>query len=308
VARDHAAGVPPYVPARVRLTTRPAAAKAYLTGLARDTARALRGHDLALYAAGVTFYAAVAVVPSLLVAVRAAAALVGGEQVRDYADRLAEALPDALGAPEAARAVLVAGVELSWLGVLVAVLPATLYGEGMRRAFGALSDDRDTLVGWQGRLRAVPLLAAAPVLLLAVLAVTPLLARLFGSGDPLLGALGVYVALNVDWIVVGVALTYVYRVVGPRTPSWRAALGAGLGVGAFVSGFLQGFVLFLAIPVDLGAPFGGFVGIGAMVAVAGWLWIFHVLVLVGYRLTLQIDARSAAGDAQRPAAVQAAGR
>ena len=38
-------------------------------------------------------------------------------------------------------------------------------------------------------------------------------------------------------------------------------------------------------------PFGGFVGIGATVAVGLWLYLLHVLVLVGYALTLRIEDR-----------------
>jgi membrane protein len=276
--------------------------------LVRGTLRRLRGHDLALYSAGVTFYAGIALVPSVLVAIRVAALLVGEQQVTAYADDLADALPEALGAPGVAQSLFAAGADLPWLGVLIAILPATLYGEGLRRAFVALSDRGDALVGWRGRARVAPLLAAAPALLLAVLSVTPLLSRLFGTGDPWLVALGVYVALNVDWIVLAVTLTYVYRVVGPDAPSWRSALWGGAVVGAFVAGFVQGFVLFLTIPLDLGAPFGGFVPVGAAVAVGLWLWLLHGLTLVGYRLTLEIDAGGAGTSTARPRSVQEAGR
>jgi membrane protein len=61
--------------------------------------------------------------------------------------------------------------------------------------------------------------------------------------------------------------------------------------GSFVAGFVQGFVLFLSLPLRLGVPFGGFTEIGGMVAVGLWLYLLHVLVLVGFLLTLRIDAR-----------------
>ena len=60
--------------------------------------------------------------------------------------------------------------------------------------------------------------------------------------------------------------------------------------GSVVAGFLQGFLLFLAIPVDWSLPFGGLPVFGAVAALTLWLYLIHVLVLVGYRLTLTLDA------------------
>jgi membrane protein len=38
-------------------------------------------------------------------------------------------------------------------------------------------------------------------------------------------------------------------------------------------------------------PFGGFDQLGGTVAVALWLYLFHVVLLVGYALTLALDSR-----------------
>ncbi len=56
-----------------------------------------------------------------------------------------------------------------------------------------------------------------------------------------------------------------------------------------LAGFLQGFVLFLAIPVAWSAPFGGLPIIGAVSALALWLYLLHLLVLAGYRVTVVLD-------------------
>ncbi|HEX3004811.1 MAG TPA: YhjD/YihY/BrkB family envelope integrity protein [Angustibacter sp.] len=257
-----------------------------LRRLPASTMHALRGHDLLLYGAGVTFYAAIAVVPGLLIATRMLCVLIGRERVLDLTADLTRALPGALGAGGVAADLLQRGTELSWFAFVVSLLPATVYGEGLRRAYVALADVDDRLSGWRGRLAAVPILALAPVLLLAVLGVTPLLAELFGSGA---GGqvLGVYVALNVDWIVVSVPLAWTFRFVAPGVLGWRASVLGGLATGAFVAGFLQGFVLFLSLPLDLGAPFGGVTGLGAGVAVLLWLWVLHLVVLVGWAATRQ---------------------
>lgn len=183
-----------------------------------------------------------------------------------------------------------AALGLTAAAALVAAVPATLYGEGLRRAFVLLSGLPDERTGWRGRLRVLPLFAVAPLLTLAVLLLTPTLAELF-SGGPGAGAVGVYLALTVDWLVLWVVLAYVYAAVGPRCPAWPALLwGAGV-TAAFTSGFVQGFVLFLALPVDLGAPFGGLVVVGAVAALGFWLWVLHGLTLVGYVLTWRLHER-----------------
>ena len=264
----------------------------WLRPLLRDTAHSLRGHDLALTSAGVTFYAGIAVVPTFLVAVWAAALLVGRERMGELATSLGAALPTGIGAPAAAEALVTAGAGLSPLTAVVAAVPATLYGEGLRRAFVSLSGTRDVMTGWRGRLRVAPLFALTPALVLAVLLVTPLLARLFRTDSWAESALGVYVALNVDWMVLSLTLTYVYSVVAPARPSLSAALWGAFVTGAFASGFVQGFVLFLALPVDLGAPFGGLTVVGATVALGFWLWLLHGLTLVGYALTWRIEERA----------------
>ncbi|NHC13355.1 YihY/virulence factor BrkB family protein [Motilibacter sp. E257] len=259
--------------------------------LLRDAFGALRGRDVALVSAGLTFYAGIAVVPSLLVAIWAASLAVGNAQLDEWARTLGEALPEALGAPDAARALVEAALDLSVLGALIAAFPASLYGEGLRRSFLALERRTEALAGWRGRLRALPLLVVAPLAVMGVLLTTPWLARFFDSGRPGPTALGVFIALVADWLVLSLPLSYTYRVVGRSTRTWASALWSGFTTASFISGFLQGFVLFLALPLDLGAPFGGLTVIGAVVAVGLWMWVLHMVLLVGYTLTLALEER-----------------
>jgi membrane protein len=258
--------------------------------LLRETAQALRGHDVALHAAGVTFYAGIALVPSVLVAVWLSARLVGDDRMRELGRSLADALPGELGAPHVAETTIAAGLRLPALVALAVLLPATFYGEGLRRAFVSLTAAKDTLIGWRGRVAVLPLFVPAPILLLAVLLVTPTLARLFSAGGASV-LLAIVLAFLTDWVVLSLTLTWVYRVVAPDRPGWLASLWGGAVAGSFVAGFVQGFVLFLSLPLRLGVPFGGFTEIGGMVAVGLWLYLLHVLVLVGFVLTLRIEAR-----------------
>lgn len=258
------------------------------------TAEHLRGKDLALHAAGVTFYAAIAFVPLLLVIGWLATILVGVERVQDLTRSVEQTLPDALGAGRVASELLARATELGLLGALLALVPATLYGEGLRRTYASLSGAPDASSGRRGRLTILPVLAVAPLLLLAVLAITPLLDSLFGAG-PGPTALGIYLALTVNWLALSVPLVWSFRVVAADPTPWPAALVGGFVTGAFVSGFLQGFVLFLSLPLDLGAPFGGLTAVGAVIAVLLWLWWLHVVVIVGYVATRQAVALAESG-------------
>ncbi|MCK9878037.1 YihY/virulence factor BrkB family protein [Frankia sp. AgPm24] len=270
-----------------------------VAALRRDVVDGLRGHDLALIAAGVTYYAAIAIVPGVLVAISLIDLLLGEARTREFGRSLAEALPGGLGAPAVVHTAFQAAATMSPLVVAGAAVPATFYGEGLRRAFVRLAGQRENLVGWRGRLSVLPLLAAAPVLLLPVLLVTPILARLFADSG-LSAALGVVVAFTVDWLVLTVTLTFVYRVVGPGRPAWTATLCAAGATGSFVAGFVQGFVLFLSFTLDLGLPFGGFSAVGAAVAVGFWLFLIHLIVLVGYGLTLRLSENRGASVCPAP--------
>lgn len=276
-----------------------------LRRLPARTRQLLRRRELPLTAAGLTFYGALAAVPSVLIAVRVAGWLVGDERMLALGDSLEAALPSAMSADAVARAVVVYGLGVSWPVVVFSLFPASLYGEGLRRAYTSLGGEplrgtggsgstrgdrgprwlRRLGAGWRARGSVLPVLAAAPLLLLVVLGVTPLVADLFASGAGGT-ALGVYLALNVDWVVISLPLAWSFRTVAPQHLSWRAALAGGFATGAFVAGFVQGIVLFVALPVDIGAPFGGSQPVGGVVAALLWLWLLHVVVLVGFAATL----------------------
>jgi membrane protein len=169
------------------------------------------------------------------------------------------------------------------------LFPASLYGEGLRRAFLQLSPQRpDRFTGWLGRLALLPVVAIAPVLVLALLAAGPLVSPLYLAGGSRL-VLGVVIAFHVTFVLLWIALLLIYRLVGAGRIGTRALVIGSFAAASVVAGFLQGFLLFLSIPVDWSLPFGGLPVFGAVAALALWLYLIHILVLVGYRLTLTLD-------------------
>ncbi|WP_433507580.1 YhjD/YihY/BrkB family envelope integrity protein [Pseudonocardia halophobica] len=256
--------------------------------LLRETARSFPGSDVALWAAGATFFGLLGLVPLALVSLRVAGVLVGPDALRAGMDTAISGLPGGHGTPAALRTLTATALDMSWVQTLVVLFPASLYGEGLRRAFLQLSPARDRFTGWRGRLGLLALAVVAPVLVLAVLAAAPLVAPLYLHGGWWL-VLGVVVAFHVVWVTVSVALVLVFRLVGPGRIGWKALLLGGFGTGSVLAGFLQGFLLFLAIPVEWSAPFGGLPIVGAVSALALWLYLLHVLLLAGYRATLVAD-------------------
>lgn len=259
--------------------------------LAADVARSTRGHDLALYAAGVTFYAAIGFVPLLLLAVYLAGLIAGDGMVRSLADGLAALLPPGLGARSAARFLSESGTRLGALPALGALVPASLYGEGLVRAFDRLSQagepGRRSL---RGRLGSLLLVAVSPVLLLLGLTATRGITSALGRGlGPRL--LGIYLAFLVGWLTISVLLVISYRAIAPDAPCLRALLWGAFATGSFVSGMCLGFVLFLSLGLDLGAAYGGSTGLATGAVALGWVYVLHAVVLVGYVLTLRLEAR-----------------
>jgi membrane protein len=249
----------------------------------------LRGRDLALIAAGLIFYAGIAVVPLLVLAFALTARLSSPEQVSALGDRLAELLPAELGAPAAVSRLVAAGIGLSPLEGLLALLPMSLYGEGLRRALLRFGTRREGLTGWRGRVAALPLLLLAPLLLYPLLLTVPPMAELAEDGG--LGAtvgrvlIGFYAVLA----ALTVPLAWGFRVVGSGRVRWPALAGGALFTAACLSGFLQGFVLFLALPLDLGAPFGGLDVVGGVAALGVWLFLLHLVVIAGWLATQSLD-------------------
>jgi membrane protein len=265
-------------------------------GLLRGVRDRLRGRDLALIAAGLTFYAGIAIVPLLVETLWLTTHLTSADTVRRLGGRLADLLPGQLGAPGAVDRLVRAGVQLTPLEALLALLPMAFYGEGLRRALLRFSGPRqESLTSWRGRLLALPLLAVTPLLLYPLLEAVRVMADLAdqGGAGPTVGriAIGYYSVLA----ALTVPLVWGWRVVAGGRVRWPALVVGALFTAACLSGFLQGFVIFLALPLHLGAPFGGIGAVGAVVAIGLWLFLLHIVLLVCWLLTQALDERLASG-------------
>lgn len=272
------------------VTTSGRQARRRAADLARELGRSFPTNDLALWAAGATFFGLIGLVPIALVSLRVTAVLVGPAAAIEGIDAAISGLPAGHGTPAALRTLARTAVELSVLQLLVLLFPASLYGEGLRRAMLQLSPVRgDRFTGWRGRLGLLPVVAVSPFLALTGLTAAPRVAPFYGPQGNVV--VGVVLGFHVTWVLLSVTLLLVFRWVAAGRIGTRALLVAAPGTAAFLAGFLQGFLLFLAIPVEWSLPFGGLPIVGAVAALALWLYLMHVLLLVGYRFALILDDR-----------------
>ena len=263
-----------------------------LRGTLRELGRSYPGRDLSLWAAGATFFGIVGIVPLAMLSLRLAAVLVGPDEIAANVEALLAGVSSAHGTPTAVRTLTGTALALSWLQAAALLLPAGLYGEGLRRAFLQMSPrEANALTGWRGRLGVLPAAAVTPLLLAALLASAPTVAPLYVAGGGQL-LLGVVIGFHVLWVLVSVTTLLAFALVAPDRVGLRALLVGAFSTGAVLAGFLLGFVLFLAIPLDWSLPFGGLPVVGALAALSLWLYLLHVLVLLGYRFTLVLDARA----------------
>ncbi|MET0233704.1 MAG: YhjD/YihY/BrkB family envelope integrity protein [Kibdelosporangium sp.] len=250
------------------------------------TRRALRGRDVALWTAGLTFYVALAMVPMLLLVLRGTAEIFGQDFVTEGVRALGAALPKAHDAAPALDALSGAALDASWVVLLAALIPATMYGEGLRRGLNQIAGSPASgRTGWAGRFAFLPLLLAGPLLVAPPLAIAPEVTSLYQAGG-WSTVLGVVLSFHIDLVPISLATAGVFALAGPAALPVRSALLAGLAVGATLTGFLHGFIVFLAIPIDWSVPFGGLSRIADVVAIVLWLFLLHLVLLFGYRIAL----------------------
>lgn len=247
--------------------------------------------DLALWAAGLTFFGAIGMVPLAMEAIALAGRIIGKDAVQRSMDTFIRALPSSHGTSDTVRTVVDSSLGLSWTQLAVLVVPTTAYGEGLRRSFLQMSHDHPSVTtGWRGRAAFVPVIALSPFVVIVLVATIPFVAPLYERGG-WATAFGVVVAFHITFAVLTVVFAGVFRLVGTVAVPVVPLLIASACTASLNAGFLQGFLLFLAIPISWSAPFGDLPVVGAVTVLLLWLYVLHVLVIVGYRLALVLGRR-----------------
>jgi membrane protein len=257
-----------------------------------DLVRQIRRHDLVFYAAGLTFYAAIAVVPLLLVAWFVTSLVLGDEVVRTLTTALAAYAPTSLGLREGVQSLGEVGPRLGIASFAAALVPATSYGDGLVRAMDRVAERDRRAKGLRGRLLALVFVASLPPVVMAELGAVAVLPGALGFTGRF-NLVSVAVAFVVGWLSAGLLVGVLYRAFSPRPlAAGPLALGAAL-TGSFLSGMSLTWLFLLRFGVDVGVAFGGSDLLGTVVVAAVFLYLVQVVLLGGYVLTLVLASRSA---------------
>ena len=211
--------------------------------------------------------------------------------VQDLADGLTGLLPDELGAREAARFLASAGTSMSPLAALAALLPASLYGEGLVRAFDRFSDRPSRRRSARGRLGSLVVVALSPVLLLGGLSAAQALTTVLGDST-LDRLLGVYFAFLVGWLTISPGARLRLPRADDRAPG---PPGAAVGRGRAPARSCRAPAWASCCSCRSASTSAGRTAaprhLATAAACVGWLFVLHVIVLVGYVTTLVLEAR-----------------
>lgn len=265
--------------------------------IATDTIHRARRQDLMLIAAGLTFYAGIAVVPLLLLGLYGAGLVIEPSRVAALVDQLSQYAPATSGAPQIVRALGDIGPRLGVPALIASVITASTYGEGLLRAIDSLDREDRPSRTLLGRLRVVPYIGVFPLVTMLGLAAVAVLPDRIGGGTT--GrVLGVYLTFLTGWISSSLLLIVLYRLFAARALRWAAIVWGSLATGSFLIGMSLGWVLVLRLDIAIGRAYGGSDQLGRIVLVAIYLLFVQVAVLVGYLLTRSIDAwiRKDSGD------------
>jgi membrane protein len=264
--------------------------------VAGEVVRHVRRHDLVFYAAGLTFYAAIAVVPLLLVAWFVTSLVLGDELVRTLTTALAAYAPTSLGLREGVRSLGEVGPRLGLASFAAALVPATSYGDGLVRAMDRVAERDRRAKGLRGRLLGLVFVAALPPVVMAELGAVAVLPGALGFTGRF-NLVSVAVAFVVGWLSAGLLVGVLYRAFSPR-PLRPLPLVLGAAVtGSFLSGMSLTWLFLLRFGVDVGVAFGGSDLLGTVVVAAVFLYLVQVVLLGGYVLSLVLAGPVVAGHA-----------
>ena len=252
-----------------------------------------------------TCYAAFGLVPLFAIGLRIAAACYGHDRVERAARGIAGYVPGPLQLDRIVEQFTHAAAAASWWSVVLALLPVSLYSEGIVRSlerFSRASERHARTV--RGRLL-TPLLTVF-VVVVTVLVVGPVLPLFGGLGTgtgPRL--LGVLVAFNLLFFAFFVALLAVYRLFASTPISGGPLAVAGFVAASWISGQLLGYVLAVRFVDHFDRAFGMYAPAAVIAALTFLVYLEHLVFLLGYLLALVLYERSPAGaegdvDDQRP--------
>lgn len=239
--------------------------------------------------AALTCYAVLGLVPLLAIGVCVAAGCFGGDAVVATADSVAVFLRSPLHLDVQAVAFARTAATAPWWTAAVALVPVSLYAEGTVRSLERFSRAPER---WSRTLRGraltpVFVLISTLYVVLLVGVIRPLLSEPFGRG---IGArlLGMFVAFLLLFVAAFGALLLIYRFFASTPLRLGPLTVAAFAAGSWIAGQTLGYLGALRAVSGYAHAFGGYAPAGIVAALAFFIYLQHVVFVLGYLLALAL--------------------
>jgi membrane protein len=270
------------------------------------TKQQVKEDNVPLLAAGVAFYAFIALFPALIAAVTVYGLVADPQQVEEQVSGFADALPQEAASLLQKQLTDIAGGSSSALGWgLLLSLGGALFAAsgGMQNLIKAVNiayDEEETRGFVKLRALALALTLGAIVFIvvaIGLVAVVPVVLEAAG-----LGAVGRIAAQVGRWaglvVFVLVALGVIYRFAPDRDdPKFRwVGLGSGVATLLWIIGS-AGFSLYVSNFGKYGETYGALAGVVILLL---WLWLTSLIILVGAEINSETEQQTAKDTTQGP--------
>ena len=243
-----------------------------------------RNQDILLFASGVSFYALVSAVPLAIFVVWIVSLIVGDQRIHSIASDLRRVAPKNLNVGEFVNRVASLGTSLGVPALITALWPASSYGAGLRRAFDRIGPKNPReLKGLKGR--GLALVVLLPLFVMGSLIGSYAGTAVLGNGTWQL-AVGIPLSLLIGFVGTAIGVALIYWIFPPERMPLRQILKGTLWSAATISLLSLGFTIF-ANTVDFQNHYGT-AGVAAIVLLAVWLFLANALLLVGFRVALDV--------------------
>ncbi len=269
--------------------------------VANDVRVEARRDHVVIIAAGVAFYAVLALLPAMFIVVTLYGLFTNASDAERQIDGILSMLPDDAAGIVAtqlssiasgSRAGLSVGFAMSIAAFLWTVSNATRAMIGAVKIAYDQEDHRSPLESRPVALAITLLVIGGGVLVLAVIAVVPLVLQRFDPTD------AIVTIANIRWFVIGVGtvgvLSVLYRYAPPIRPDgWKDVLpGALLGTILWLVASV-GFSIYVSSYGSYNATYGA---LGGAVVLLLWFWITSLSVIIGAEFNDAIVGRRPGND------------
>ena len=278
-------------------------AKGWLQIVKRGFAEA-KVDQVPLLAAGMAYYAFLAIFPAVIAAVVLYGLFADPAQIAAQINSLGAAIPADIRKTITDQVTLASGSGAGW-GAVVAILLALFSASGgvgnMMTAINTAYDEEETRGFVKKRLTALALTLGAIVFFLLVvtlIAVVPAVLEVLGTGGIVL-----FLVQAVRWIlivvVIAVALAVLYRVAPDRdAPKMRwVSVGAGIATLLWIIASV-GFSIYVSTFGNYAKTYGALAGIVILLL---WLFITSYAILLGAEINAESEQQTIADTTKGPA-------